>query len=102
MAMWRSFAMWCPSLFGSVFHRRGQRLGAGPAMFGDVEQHTFRAKEFLFEIARLVPVLALVDVVLSAQGFELLLKRLDILHEHAEMVQPAVIHALAELVGLEF
>ena len=50
-------------LLGGVFERDRERLGAGPAMLGDVEQHAFGAEEFLLEIAGLVPVLTLVDVV---------------------------------------
>jgi hypothetical protein len=88
-------------LFGGVFHWHGKRLGAGPAMFGDVEQHLFGTIEFFLEIAGLVPILTLVDVVLSAKALELLLERLDVLDQHTEMMQAAIIHALAELVRLE-
>src|SRR5205823_9569079 len=101
MAMWRSLAMGS-LLFGGLFGWHGKRLGAGPAMLGDVEQHAFRPEEFLLEIAGLVPVLALVDVVLGAEALELFRERVDILDQHAEMVDAAEIHALAELVGLEF
>src|SRR5580698_10006079 len=100
MARWRSLAMMCP-LFRRVFQRRGQRLGAGPAMLGDIEQHTLGAVEFLLEIAGLMPVLPLVDVVLGAHALELFFERLDVFDQHAEMMQAAIIHALAELVGLE-
>src|ERR1051325_600849 len=71
-------------------------------MLGDIEQHAFRPKEFLLEIAGLLSVLALVDVVLGAEALELFRERVDILDEHAEMVDAAEIHPLAELVGLEF
>src|SRR4051794_39230395 len=101
MAMWRSLAMGS-LLFGGLFGRYGKRLGAGPAMLGDIEQDAFRPKEFLLEIAGLVPVLALIDVVAGAEALELLREFVDILHQHAEMVDAAEIHALAELVGLEF
>src|SRR6478609_2742853 len=101
MARWRSLAI-ALSLFRGRFGRHRERLGAGPAMLGDVEQHTFRPKEFLLEIAGLVSVLALVDIVLGAEALELLRERVDILDEHAEMMNAAEIHALAELVGLEF
>src|SRR5437764_13029709 len=99
MAMWRSLAMILSPvvLFGGGFGRHGERLGAGPAMLGDVEQHAFRPKEFLLEIAGLVSVLALVDVVLGAEALELLREFVDILDQHAEMVDAAEIHALSEL-----
>src|SRR5690242_627668 len=71
-------------------------------MLGDVEQHAFRAKEFLLEIAGLVSILALVDVVRGAEALELLRELVDILDQHAEMMDAAELHALAELVGLEF
>src|SRR5262249_51345073 len=89
-------------LFRGGFGRQGERLGARPAMLGDVEQHTLRPEELLLEIAGLVPVLALVDVVLGAEALELLREFVDILDEHAEMVDAAELHPLAELVGLEF
>src|SRR5438067_10766647 len=101
MARWRSLAMMRP-LLGGFFDRRRQRLGAGPAMLGDVEQHAFRPEEFLLEIAGLVPVLALVDVVAGAEALEFLRELVDILDQDAEMMNAAEIHALAELVGLEF
>ncbi len=71
-------------------------------MLGDVEQHALGAVELLFEIAGLMTLLALVDVVLGAEAFELLREFLDILDQDAEMVNAPVIDALAELVGLEF
>src|SRR6516165_5907421 len=71
-------------------------------MLGDVEEDAFRAVEFLFEIAGLVPALALVDVVLGAEAFELLGELFDILDQYAEMVDAAKIHPFAELVGFEF
>ena len=70
-------------------------------MLGDVEQDVFGAVEFLFEIPGLVALLALVDVVLGAEAFELLREFLDILDQHAEMMDAAEIHPLAELVALE-
>src|SRR5437763_5401389 len=102
--MWRSLAMILSPLvlFGGGFGRHGERLGAGPAMLGDVEQHAFRPEEFLLEIAGLVPVLALVDVVAGAEALEFLRELVDILDQDAEMMNAAEIHALAELVGLEF
>src|SRR5947209_18270752 len=102
MAMWRSLAMGVLPLFGGGFGRHRERLGAGPAMLGDVEQHAFRPKEFLLEIAGLVSVLALVDVVAGAQALELFREFVDVLDEHPEMVDAAEIHALSKLVGLEF
>src|ERR1051325_10746806 len=101
MARWRSFAMTVP-LFRCCFDRHRQWLGARPAMLGDVEQHLFRAVEFLLEIAGLMALLALIDVVLGAEALELLREFVDVLDQHAEMVQPTVIHALAALVALEF
>ena len=71
-------------------------------MLGDVEQHVLGAVEFLLEIAGLMALLALVDVMLGAEAFELLREFLDILDQNAEMVNAPVIDALAELVGLEF
>ena len=50
----------------------GQRRGAAPAVLGDVEQHALRAVELLFEIAGLMTLLPLVDVMLGAEAFELL------------------------------
>src|SRR6516165_8040656 len=71
-------------------------------MLGDVEEDAFRAVEFLLEIAGLVPALALVDVVLSAEALELLGELFDILDQHPEMVDATKIHPFAELVGFEF
>src|ERR1044071_10491613 len=68
MARWRSFAMTVP-LFRCCFDRHRQWLGARPAMLGDVEQHLFRAVEFLLEIAGLMALLALIDVVLGAEHY---------------------------------
>ncbi len=45
--------------------------------------------------------LALVDVVLGAEADELLREFLDVLDQDAEMVDAAIVDALAELVGLE-
>src|SRR6516225_5332121 len=71
-------------------------------MLGDIEKDAFRTVELLLEIAGLVPALALVDVVLGPEAFELLRKLLDILDQHPEMMDAAKIHPFAELVGLEF
>src|SRR4051812_16453746 len=101
MAMWRSLAMGS-LLFGGGFGRHGKRLGAGPAMIGDIEQDAFRPEEFLLEIAGLMSVLPLIDVVARAEALELLRELVDILDQHAEMMDAAELHALAELVGLEF
>src|SRR6516165_6238437 len=90
------------TLFRSLFYWREKRLRARPTMLGDVEQHPLRAIEFLFEIAGLVSALALVDVVLGTEAFELLGELFDILDQHTEMVDAAEIHPFAELVGLEF
>src|SRR5438105_276193 len=101
MAMWRSLAMGS-LLFGGGFGRHGRGLGTGAAMLGDVEQDAFRPEEFLLEIAGLMSVLALIDVVAGAEALELLREFVDILDQHAEMMDAAEIHTLAELVGLEF
>src|SRR6516165_5604962 len=89
-------------LVGRLFDRDRQRLRPRPAVLGDIEQHAFWAVELLFEVASLLSAMALVDVVLGAEAFELLRKLLNVLDQHAEMVDAAKIHALAELVGLEF
>src|SRR5436853_7478051 len=99
MAMWRSLAMILSPLvlFGGGFGRHGQRLGAGPAMLGDVEQDAFRPEEFLLEIAGLMSVRPLIDVVARAEALELLRELVDIFDQHAEMMDAADLHALAEL-----
>src|SRR5215472_19067561 len=105
MAMWRSLAISssdCCVLLGRLFDRRRQRLGSRPAMLGYVEEDVFRTVELLFEVAGLVPALALVDIVLGPEAFELLGELIDILDQHAEMVDAAKIHPFAELVGLKF
>src|ERR1700676_139482 len=102
MARWRSFAMIRALLFGGFFDGYRERLGAGPAMLGDIEQDPLGAIEFLLEIARLIAALPLVDVVLGAEAIKPLGEFVDILDQDAEMMNPAEIHALAELVGLEF
>src|SRR5216683_2939421 len=102
MARWRSFAMIRALLFSGFFDRLGQGLGAGPAMLGDVEQDALGPIELLLEIAGLLAAMPLVDVVLGAEAIEPLGEFVDILDEDPEMVDPAEIHALAELVGLEF
>src|SRR5436309_7019563 len=101
--MWRSLAMILSPLvlFRGGFGRDGERLGAGPAMLGDVEQDAFRPEELLLEIAGLVPVLPLVDVVAGAEALELLRELVDILDQDTEMMDAAKIHALTELGGLE-
>src|SRR6516164_4958462 len=71
-------------------------------MLGDIEKDAFRTVELLLEVAGLVPALALVDVVLGAEAFELLGELFDILDQHPEMVDAAKIHPFAELVGFEF
>src|SRR6516164_7967765 len=105
---WRYAAAWpfstsdCRELLGCLFDRGRQWLGAGPAMLGDIEEHVLGAVELLLEIAGLLPAVALVDVVLGAEAFELLRKLLDVLDQHPEMVDAAKIHTLSELVALEF
>src|SRR6266849_4802281 len=102
MAMWRSFAMMRVLLLGGLFDGDRERLGAGPAMLGDVEQDALGPIELLFEITGLIAAMPLVDVVLGAEAIEPLRKFVDILDQDAEMMDAAEIHALAELVGLEF
>src|SRR6266851_532234 len=102
MAMWRSFAMMRVLLFGGLFDGDRERLGAGPAMLGDVEQDALGPVELLLEITGLIAAMPLVDVVLGAEAIEPLRKFVDILDQDAEMMDAAEIHALAELVGLEF
>src|SRR5438034_11284209 len=102
MARWRSFAMIRVLLFRGFFDGDRERLGTGPAMLGDVEEDALGAVEFLFEIAGLLAAMPLVDVVLGAEAIEALGEFIDIFDQDAEMVDPAEIHALAELVGLEF
>src|SRR5271155_2695667 len=89
-------------LLRRLFDLGRERLGACPAVFGDVKEDVLGAVELLLEIPGLMPTLALVDVMLRAEAFEPLGKLVDILDEHAEMVDAAVVHALAELIGLEF
>src|SRR6266567_4836141 len=102
MARWRSFAMIRVLLFGGFFDGDRERLGAGPAMLGDVEQDTLGPVELLLEIAGLLAAMPLVDVVLGAEAIEPLREFVDILDQDAEMMNAAEIHALTELVGLEF
>src|ERR1700687_3862857 len=102
MAMWRSLAMIRALLFGGLFDGGRERLGAGPAMLGDVEQDALGPVELLLEIAGLIAAMPLVDVVLGAEAIEPLGELVDILDQDAEMMDAAEIHALAELVGLEF
>src|SRR5947209_2522869 len=69
-------------------------------MLGDVEQDAFGAVELDIEAANPLRD-GLVHVVLAAERLELLRGLVDILDQDAEMVQPGVIHALADLLGLE-
>src|SRR5262249_28795741 len=80
--------------------RGGQRFAAGPGVLGDVEQDALGPVHLDFEPARPLGV-ALVHVVLAAVGGDHLRRLVEILDEDAEMVQPGVVHALADLVGLE-
>jgi hypothetical protein len=77
-----------------------KRLGAGPGMFGDVEEHAFRAIELDLEAAG--EIVRPLHVMLAAERLELSGGSLDVLDEDAEMVQPGIIEALADLIGLEF
>src|SRR5579863_9305732 len=87
-------------LLGRLLDLGRERLGAGPAVLGDVEQDALGAEEFFLKIAGLVAALALVDVVPGAKAFELFREFVDILDQHPEMVDAAIVHPLAELVGL--
>src|SRR5271156_6488387 len=89
-------------LLRGLFDLGRERLGAGPAVFGDVKGDVLGGGELFLEIPGLVPALALVDVMLRAEAFEPLGKLVDVLDQHAEMVDAAVVHALAELIGPEF
>src|SRR5437899_772511 len=106
MAMWRSLAMEVSSgycgLFSCLFDLGRKRLAPGPGVLGDIEEHALGAVEFLFEIAGVRLLLAAVDVIIRAERLELLREFGDILDQHAEMMDPAIVEALAELVGLEF
>src|SRR5208283_4650056 len=83
------------------FGRLGwERLGAGPGMFGDVEEDAFGAVKLYLEAAGARGV-RLVHVVLAAEALQLPARLLDILDQHAEMMQPGVVHIPDELVGLE-
>src|SRR6516162_5289947 len=86
-------------LFGCRLDRGPERLGAGPGMFGDIEEDALGAIEFDLEPAD--PVGTLVHVMPAAQSLELLCGLSDVFDENAEMVQAGVVEALAELVGLE-
>src|SRR5215831_1652639 len=90
------------SLFRRLLHLCGERLGAGPGVFGNVEQYALGTVEFLLEIPRLRVDLVAVDVMFGAEAFEPLGKFVDVPDQHAEMVNAAVVEALAQLVGLEF
>src|SRR5437870_310331 len=89
-------------LLGCFFDLGRKRLAPGPGMLGDIEEHALRAVEFLFEIAGVRLFLAAVDVIVGAERLELLGEFGDILDQYAEMMDPAIVEALAELVGLEF
>src|SRR5438876_9989963 len=71
-------------------------------MLGDVEEDALGPVELLFEVAGLIAAMPLVDVMLGAEAIEPLREFVDILDQDAEMMDAAEIHALAELVGLEF
>src|SRR5260370_36182526 len=68
-------------------------------MFGDVEEHAFRAVELDLETAD--PVARLVHVMRAAQCFALLRELLDIVDADAEMMQAGIVEAFADLIGLE-
>src|SRR6266851_8207434 len=103
MAMWRSLAMEVSSdycgLFGCLFDIGRKRLAPGPGMLGDIEEHALGAVEFLFEIAGVRFFLAAVDVILGAEALQLFRVFGDVLDQYAEMMDPAIVEALAELVG---
>ena len=89
-------------LFCSFFDLGGKRLAAGPGMLGDVKEHALGAVELLFEVAGTLLLLIAVDVILGAQALQPLREFADILHQHAKMMDAAIVETLAELVGLEF
>src|SRR5207302_7333116 len=88
-----------PLLLRRFLHRHRERLAAGPGMLSDIEQHALGAVQLDLEAAGALRV-RLVHVVLAAERLDLRRRRLDILDQDAEMVQPGVVHALADLVGL--
>ena len=58
-------------------------------MLGDVEQDFLRPVKLLLEIAGLLPVLTLVDVMLGAEALEPFRERFDILDQDPEMMEAA-------------
>src|SRR5262245_11627793 len=68
-------------------------------MLGDVEEDTLGTVEFDLEAADAFALL--VHVMLAAQRLDSFCRGLDVLDEDAEMVQPAVVEPLADLVRLE-
>src|SRR5437763_12739800 len=89
-------------LLRGLFDLYGERLGAGPGVLGDVEQDALGPVEFLFEIAGLRIHLVAVEVMFGAEALKPLRELVDVLDQHAKMVNAAVVETLAELIGFEF
>src|SRR3954463_3802016 len=87
-------------LLGCLPCGNGQRLGAGPGMFGDVEQDALGAVHLDLEAAGPLG-LGLVHVMPAAARGDVSAGLLDVVDQDAEMVQPGEIHATADLIGLE-
>src|SRR5215469_9052748 len=77
----------------------GERLGAGPWVLGDVEQHAFGTVKFDLEPAN--PISGLVHVMFPAQRLDLLRIFFDVVDEDAEVVQAGIVEPFADLVGFE-
>src|SRR5947209_18057227 len=86
-----------PGLVGGRFILDGERLGAGPGVLGDVEQHALGAVHLDLEAADPLGV-ALVHVVLAALRLDPPRRAVDVLHQDAKMVQSGVIHPPADLI----
>src|SRR3954463_3735934 len=87
-------------LLGGLLHGDGQRLGAGPGVFGDVEQDALGAVHLDLEAADPLG-LGLVHVVPATASGDGLAGLFDVVDQNAEMMQPHEIHAATDLVGLE-
>ena len=74
-------------LIGCRFDLNRKRLGAGPGMFGDIEEDALGAIELDLEAAD--PVSTLIHVMLAAQSLEPLGDLLDIIDE--SKVRPRVV-----------
>src|SRR6185312_10846904 len=88
------------ALLRGLLDRHGKRLGPGPRVLGDIEQDALRPVELCLEPAGAVGV-RLVHVMLAAKALDDLGALFHVLDQDAEMVQPGVVHAFADLVALE-